>query len=124
MLDWLFGHYLNEIEIQTEIERLTETDPIISQLFRATKIKPQVRECPEGIRSCYRIKEKEIWVSPSGYDSKSLREALLHEYIHADDHIVQEIDLSSAKELAISEIHAMKECECVDSPGSSVSIRG
>jgi hypothetical protein len=115
VVEFLFGHSLTETEVIDEVNQLIQADTEISELFQATRIQPQVRELPETMRSCYRVDKRQIWISPTIRDRASLREAVLHEFIHANDHLVNGIDLSTVKGLAISEVHAMQTCECRDS---------
>ncbi|OHS92681.1 hypothetical protein TRFO_41008 [Tritrichomonas foetus] len=113
--NYLFGPSdFNETELKNEIDRLLKDDYEISSLHKKMKVPIKIKECGEGIRSLYHIQKKEIWIHPEGYDAYSLREALLHEIIHAYDHQVNKIPLSTIDGLARSEIHAMKLCECRD----------
>jgi hypothetical protein len=113
LLDLLFGPPpLSEDELNAEIKTLISSDPEISELYAATKVDPRVCECGDGIRALYHINHREIWINPSGLTRDALREALLHEYIHASDHIVKGIDISTILGLATTEVHAMAQCEC------------
>lgn len=113
---FLFGDGdLAENEIEADVKWLIEKDSEISALQKDTKVPVIVKDCGAGIRACYRIDSREIWISPMIDDIASLREALLHEFVHAHDHLVKKIPIGTIKGLATSEIHAMKRCECHDS---------
>ena len=113
MRDFLFGDSaVNTVE--SEVELMIQNDWEISALRKETKVPVLVKPCGEGIRACYRIDKKEIWISPDICDLGSLREALLHEFVHAHDHLVKKIPIGTISGLATSEIHAMKRCECCD----------
>ena len=112
-LDYFFGtKYLSEEEIKGKVDELVRNDRDISYLYQMVTVPIKIEECGEGIRAMYNIRKREILISPFGFDEKSLREALLHEMVHAYDHQFQNIDLNTIEGLAKSEIHAMKECEC------------
>jgi hypothetical protein len=104
--------FLSEAEVEAEVARLTRSDPEISVLYAETRVRAHVRECPPGVRACYHTAAREIWVSPTDFERASLREALLHEYIHAHDHLVGNIDVGSVGGLSVSEVHAAMRCEC------------
>lgn len=110
--DVLYYSHEPKSQIQIEIDRIIKEDPKISYLNKKMKVPIIIKECGEGIRSLYHIKNKEIWVDPFRNDINSLEEPLLHEFIHAYDHLVNKIPLSTVNGLARSEIHAMKLCEC------------
>ena len=113
-LSWFFGiHYLSPKEVENEIKRLTLEDSIISKIHNELKITIQVQDCQDdNIRAYYNIKQNKIIISPYGYNYKTLHEALLHEYIHAYDHKIQNLKIDTLEGLASTEIHAAKYCEC------------
>ena len=113
ILDFFFGKtFLTKEEIQEKINTLLENDYEISYLHKKAKVPVKIKECGDGIRALYNIKKKEIWISPYGFDENSLREALLHESIHAYDHLYRKINIQTINGLAQTEVHAMKQCEC------------
>jgi hypothetical protein len=107
---WLYGPSLSEEEIA--IRDLIRSDEELSRLFAQTKVPAYVHECPPGSRACYHIPSKEIWISPSNWERATLRDVLLHEYIHAYDHVVAGIDIATLRGLSITEIHAAMRSEC------------
>jgi hypothetical protein len=119
-MDWLANllfdpGLLSNDEVQSEIAALIESDPAISDLRQSTKVRARIGNCPDGVRSFYDVRKHEIIISSNGFTRDSLREALFHEYVHANDHLNRGIDLSTLRGLAISEVHAMTQCECRDS---------
>jgi hypothetical protein len=99
-------------EIEKYVNDFIEHDAELSSIHQRIHIPIRVKECGEGIRALYHNAKKEIWISPHFTDEWSLLEALRHESIHAADHLVDDINISSLKGLARSEVHAMGLCEC------------
>jgi hypothetical protein len=94
------------------VQDMIHNDSELSDLFAKTQVPVSVRECPPGVRACYQIKLKEIWISPLCFECASLHEVLLHEYIHAYDHLVKGIEISTVRVVSTTEIHALMRCEC------------
>ena len=111
IFDWIFGSSSSR-SISCEINRLLREDSEISALNKRMCVPVYVLDCGENIRALYNISNREIWIDPKCSDPYSLREALLHEMIHAYDHQVNGLKLSTLKGLATSEVHAMRQCEC------------
>lgn len=98
-------------QLKSAVDRMLVGDSQIAQLHTKTKVPIKFRDCDNGIRALYNIKKREIWVDPSVKNESELREALLHEFIHAADH-KGGLDISTLDGLARSEVHAAKYCEC------------
>lgn len=113
LFDYFFGtEYLSAREVRRRTERLVEDDREIARLYRQVDAPVEVAECGEGIRAMYDVARRVIRVAPHGHTAEGLREALLHEMVHAYDHQVRGVDIGRIDGLAASEVHAMRECEC------------
>jgi hypothetical protein len=111
---WFSRRLLTKEEL--DIRAIIDSDSDLSFLYSQTGVCAYIHECPPGSSACFHIRLHEIWISPECYrqGNRSLREVLLHEYIHAHDFLIGGIDLSTIRGLAISEIHAAMHCECRD----------
>lgn len=110
--NFLFGKQLSEEEVKNEVKYLIQSDPELANISSKISIPITVKECDKGIRAYFDIQKNRIVLSPFGYTSGSLQEALLHELIHAYDQNILKIKINTLEGLAKSEVHAMKYCEC------------
>lgn len=118
MCDLLFTpndrHRLTSEEIRETIDNLLENDTEIMEIRQhISRIPIRLQNINDKVRALYHIGNQEIWINQEQFsDRDELREALLHECIHAYDHKVKKIDISKPEGLATTEIHAAAQCEC------------